>query len=83
MPLNIGYVTRANGKVPLRVVRGYNPESSNGMHRSAPVKSGETIYSGMIITLEWVSGNNRYEWVKGVPANWAMLRPTLLRSTGP
>lgn len=65
--MNIGYVTRTNGKVPIRVLRGYNPESSMGTHRSAPVKSGQTIYSGQLISLEWVSANSRYEWIVGGP----------------
>jgi hypothetical protein len=34
-----------------------------GLSQTAPVKSGVTIKSGQVITLEWVSDNSRYEWV--------------------
>lgn len=57
----IGFYQRA--KPMLQILRGDNPNDPDHLSESAPVKSGETILSGMCISLELVSGD--WQWVKG------------------
>jgi hypothetical protein len=54
---NAGYTKRTNRRV--NVLRGFDGCNPNTFTRTAPVKSGETIKSGALITLDSVSG----EWV--------------------
>lgn len=58
-----GYIKRSKPRV--EVLRGYNPNEPHTLTQSHPVKAAVVIRSGMVISLEWVSANNRYEWVKG------------------
>lgn len=58
-----GYIKRTKPRV--EVLRGYNPNEPHTLTQSHPVKADEVIRSGMVISLEWVSTNSRYEWVKG------------------
>jgi len=58
-----GYIKRSKPRV--EVLRGYNPNEPHTLTQSHPVKADVTIRSGMVISLQWVSGNNRYEWIVG------------------
>jgi hypothetical protein len=62
--MNIGIASQS-AKPRINVLRGFEPERSNTFTERAPVKAGQTILSGQIISLEWVAGNSRYEWVLG------------------
>lgn len=68
MPLH-GTIKRTKPRVT--VLRGYNPNEPQTLTQSHPVKSGVTIKSGQAISLEWVAGNSRYEWILGGPADEA------------
>ena len=52
-------------KPRVQILRGWDLVSTSTLHQVHAVKAGEAIKSGMVISREWVSGNNRYEWVKG------------------
>ena len=58
-----GYIKRSKPRV--EVLRGYNPNEPHTLTQSHPVKANVTIRSGQAISLEWVSGNSRYEWKLG------------------
>jgi len=58
-----GYIKRTKPRV--EVLRGYNPNEPHTLTQSHPVKADEVVRSGMVISLEWVSANSRYEWVVG------------------
>lgn len=49
----------------VQIVRGDDPNNPGYISETAPVKDGEVIMSGMVISLEYVVANERYEWVKG------------------
>jgi len=59
-----GTITRQYPRVV--VVRGFNPNEPHTMSSSVPVKSAVVIKSGQVVSKEWVSANNQYEWVLGV-----------------
>ena len=52
-------------KPRVQILRGWDLVSTSTLHQVHPVKAGEAIKSGMVISREWVAANNRYEWVKG------------------
>ena len=52
-------------KPRVQILRGWDLVSTSTLHQVHAVKANEAIKSGMVISREWVSGNNRYEWVKG------------------
>lgn len=64
-------------KPRLDVLKGWDPQTPNHFQTLAPVKSGVTIKSGQLISLEWVSANSRWEWAlgweagRGIP-HWAI-----------
>jgi hypothetical protein len=65
----MGYGITVRTKPRIQVLKGFDPMSNAGLKQTAFVKSGVTIYSGQAITLEWVAGNSRYEWVLATRAN--------------
>lgn len=50
----------------LRFVRGQDGQQASKLQRTAPVRAGEKIRSGMLISLYYVTANARYEWVAGL-----------------
>lgn len=53
-------------KPRLEILRGNDPTLPKHLTRTAPVKSGVTVVSGQIISLEWQAGVEEYHWVLGV-----------------
>jgi hypothetical protein len=72
MPRYEGEERRTNrgGKPRVNVLRGYAGNEPQSITRSAPIKSGEVIWSGMAIALE--AG----EWIKGVSGTGTSTGPT-------
>lgn len=60
----IGTYKRVKPRV--RVLRGFNPQEPFTLSQGAPVASGVSIKSGQVISLDWNSSANQYEWVLGV-----------------
>jgi hypothetical protein len=52
-------------KPRLEILRGNEPTLPKHLTRTAPVKSGVTIVSGQVISLEWQAGVEEYHWVLG------------------
>ena len=50
----------------LEVLRGFNPNEPFTLSQAYPVKSGVTILSGQVISPEWQSATEDYQWVLGV-----------------
>ena len=59
----VGFYQRT--KPYVRISRGDDPNNPSYLSEDAPVKEGEVIKSGMVISLEFISANERYEWTKG------------------
>jgi hypothetical protein len=49
----------------VQILLGDDPNNPSYLRETAPVKDGEVIMSGMVCSLEYVTANERYEWVKG------------------
>lgn len=46
----------------LEILKGWNPNEPFTRTAAFPVKDGEVILSGMLLTPVWVNANNRMEW---------------------
>jgi len=66
-PYGTGSVKRLKPK--LRPYGGYDPQSAQSAHRKLrlPIKAGELIYSGMIISAVFNATTEETEWVAGLP----------------
>lgn len=53
-------------KPRVQILRGWDLVSTSTLHQVHPVKAGEAIKSGMVISRKWNSDLGRYEWVKGI-----------------
>lgn len=59
------YGTVKRVKPRLVVLRGFDPNEPRTLTQAAPVASGVTILSGQVISLDWNSVLDQYEWVLG------------------
>jgi hypothetical protein len=49
----------------MEVLRGFSDNEPTGLSASLPVKTGETILSGEVVTKYWNGTLEQYEWVRG------------------
>jgi hypothetical protein len=56
-------------KPRVTVLRGFDPNAPMTLTQSLPVKSGQTILSGQLVSSSWDSSVNQHVWSLGLTAN--------------